>query len=232
MKIAQSIRLLKTGLTFVLLTQSLLSYAIKPVSINKETPEYIIDIKYPQGFKSATIDAGVKKFIEEIQSGFMGELAQDADTPADAPGKTGINVTYSIPYNSGNALSIRYNVSIYHRGAAHPSNNVKVQNFIKDKPVSLSDLFTAGVPYLKTIADFSSKEIARRKISDEQWIKNGASPTEDNYKLWTFTNKGIDILFDSYQVAAYVYGEQTVAIPLSVLSPMLQPEVKKAVWGN
>ncbi|AMV13468.1 Protein of uncharacterised function (DUF3298) [Legionella pneumophila] len=222
----------KIGLMFGLLFYSFLASAITAEVIKKETAEYLLDIKYPQGFQSNGVNQAVKEFITNQQKSFMNELSEDADTPADAPGKTGLNITYSIPYQSTNALSVRFNISIYHRGAAHPSNAVKVLNFIKNQPVQLSDLFVPGSDYLQPIADLAKKEITAKKISDENWIKEGTKPTQENYSIWHFTKKGIAIVFNTYQVAAYVYGEQTVDIPLSLISAMVKPEISKAVWGN
>ncbi len=222
----------KIGLVFGLLFYSFLASAITTEVIKKETAEYLLDIKYPQGFQSNGVNQAVKEFITNQQKSFMNELSEDADTPADAPGKTGLNITYSIPYQSTNALSVRFNISIYHRGAALPSNAVKVLNFIKNQPVQLSDLFVPGSDYLQPIADLAKKEITAKKISDENWIKEGTKPTQENYSIWHFTKKGIAIVFNTYQVAAYVYGEQTVDIPLSLISAMVKPEISKAVWGN
>ncbi|WP_431606659.1 DUF3298 domain-containing protein [Legionella maioricensis] len=206
--------------------------AITPVTIKKETPDYILDIKYPQGFQSADVNSVIKNFIEKTQKQFMEELAEDANTPADAPGKTGLNITYSLPYKSKNALSVRFNVSIYHRGAAHPSNTVVVENFVAGHPVKLADLFISGANYLKPIAAFCNKAITAKKISDEKWINEGTKPVEKNYQVWSFNDKGIDIIFNNYQVAAYVYGEQTVAIPLATLSSMIKPKLSETVWSH
>ncbi|HAT1595458.1 TPA: RsiV family protein [Legionella pneumophila] len=222
----------KIGLMFGLLCYSFLASAITTEVIKKETAGYLLDVKYPQGFQNNGVNQAVKEFIINQQKSFMNELSEDADTPADAPGKTGLNITYAIPYQSASALSVRFNISIYHRGAAHPSNTVKVLNFIKSQPVQLSDLFVPGSDYLQPIANLAKKEITAKKISDENWIKEGTKPTQENYSIWHFTKNGIAIVFNTYQVAAYVYGEQTVDVPLSLISAMVKPEISKAVWGN
>jgi len=224
--------LFKTVLSLGLAFNVLVAQAINPVIIKKETKTYIIDIKYPQGFQSAEVNSVIKKFIEEIQAGFLKELPQDADVPADAPGKTGLNITYSVPYESNQGLSVRFDISIFRKGAAHPSNNVVVVNFINGKSVKLADLFVSGADYLKPIAALSSDAITAEKISDEQWIKEGTKPIAKNYQIWSFTNEGIAIIFDSYQVAAYVYGPQTVGIPLAKIASLLKPEVAKSVWSH
>lgn len=228
----QSNLFIKLSLALGLLFNSLFAHAVNPMSIKKETPEYIIDIKYPQGFKSTQIDQAVKQYIDNIQKSFMNELSEDADTPADAPGKTGLNVTYEIPYSSENALSVRFNVSIYHRGAAHPLNTVVVDSFVKGQQVTLNDLFLSGSNYLQPIAELSKKAITAKKISDKKWIAEGTKASAENYATWYFTEKGINFIFNTYQVAAYVYGEQTVVIPFSSISTLVKPEFAKAVWGN
>lgn len=223
---------LKTGLTLGLILNSFLAQAINPTVIKKETANYILDIKYPQGFKSPTINTAIKDFIASTQKSFMNDLSQDADTPADAPGKTSLNITYAIPYKTKNAVSVRFNVSIFHRGAAHPANTVVVENFVNGQEVQLADLFISGADYLKPIADLAKKKITEKNISDENWINDGTKPTPKNYSVWNFTNNGIAIIFNNYQVAAYVYGEQTVNIPLSLISKLVKPELLKTVWGN
>ncbi len=223
---------LKTGLALGLILNSWIAYAISPTVIKKETATYILDIKYPQGFKSPAVNAAIQDFINATQQSFMNELSEDADTPADAPGKTGLNITYSLPYKTKEALSVRFNVSIYHKGAAHPLNTVVIKNFINGQEVALADLFISGADYLTSIAATAKKAITAKKISDEQWINDGTKPTAANYSVWSFSDKGIAIIFNSYQVAAYVYGEQTVVIPLALISNMIKPAIAKTVWGN
>ncbi|CEG56028.1 DUF3298 and DUF4163 domain-containing protein [Legionella fallonii] len=214
------------------LLNAMVAQAITPVAINKETDKYLVDIKYPQGFQSSEVNSTIKAFIDKTQAQFMKSLAEDADTPADAPGKTGLNITYSVPYESKKALSVRFNVSIYHRGAAHPANNVVVENFVEGHPVKLADLFASGADYLKPIAAFCKQAITAKKISDAKWIEEGTKPVEKNYEVWSFNDKGLAIIFNSYQVAAYVYGEQTVAIPLDKISSMLKPKISATVWSH
>lgn len=224
--------LVKTALSLGLILNVLVAQAITPVGIKKETKNYILDIEYPQGFESSEVNLVIKNYIETTQKNFMKELSNDADTPADAPGKTGLNIRYSVPYNSNGVLSVRFNMSIFHRGAAHPSNNVVVENFIKGHSVKLADLFVSGSDYLKPIAAFSRKIITEKKISDEQWIKEGTTPIDKNYQVWYFTNEGLAIIFNSYQVAAYVYGEQTIEIPLATISSLVKPDILKTVWSH
>lgn len=222
---------LKIALSLCFMMYSFSVQAITPVTIKKETTSSIIDVKYPQGFREARVNTVVKDFMEFTQKSFLKEIAEDDDS-TDGAGKSGLNVTYSIPYEQNGALSVRFNISVYHRGAAHPLNTVSVLNFIKGQQVKLGDLFLPGADYLKSISQLCSKEITAKDISDAKWIKDGTAPVTDNYNVWSFTPEGIDIIFDSYQVAAYVYGEQTVSIPLSKLSALIKPEILNTVWND
>lgn len=224
--------LVKIGLSLGLACAALSAHALTPKIIKQETPQYIIAIKYPQGFQKAEINSAVQNYINEVQKKFMKELAEDANTQADAPGKTGLNISYSIPYQSHKALSVRFDISTYHRGAAHPANSVVIQNFVKGQQVSMANLFIKENNYLLAIADFCNKEITAKKISDTEWIKKGTQANNENYDIWYFTKDGLAVVFDTYQVAAYVYGPQTVSIPKTVFAADLKPEMSKAIWGN
>lgn len=224
---------LKTICFLYFIVSSFAVWSVNPISIKKETPVYILDIQYPQEFKDPRINAAIQDFIEKNKKNFFKEIAGDTDIPADAPGKSGLNITYSLPYKTKNALSVSFNISIYHRGAAHPTNTVAVLNFINGRQVDLADLFRPEVNYLKPIASFCYKKIAAKKnFSDKKWIEEGTKPVDKNYKIWSFSSNGINIIFDTYQVAAYVYGPQTVKIPLSQISSLLNPEIMHRVWGR
>jgi len=74
--------------------------------------------------------------------------------------------------------------------------------------------------------------ITAKNISDAKWIQEGTKAVAENYHTWFFTPQGLAIIFDSYQVAAYVYGAQTVSIPLSSISNLVKPELLKTVWNQ
>lgn len=223
---------LKIILSLCLMACFFVVYAVYPASIQEETPAFVIDVKYPQGFKDPRINADMQAFIEKAKQRFFKEIADDTDVPADAPGKSGLNITYSFPFKTKNVLSVRFMISIYHKGAAHPANTVKTVNFIDGSQVQLADLFRPETDYLKPIAAFCNKTITAKNLSDKKWMEEGTKPTNKNYKIWTFSSKGIDIIFDTYQVAAYVYGPQTVEVPFSQIASLLKPEIAHSVWGR
>ncbi|QDP73157.1 DUF3298 and DUF4163 domain-containing protein [Legionella israelensis] len=216
----------------LLCTVSLLANAVQTKAIQKETKQYILDIKYPQGFSSKEVDSTIKQKIELIQNEFIRGLSDEADLPQDVPGKNGLTITYAIPYRQDSVLSVRLMISTYHRGAAHPNNQTEVLNFIRNKLVTLDTLFKKDSDYLKIFADYSRKKLLAKEDFDKQWVLTGTEPKADNYKKWYFQKEGLVVIFDTYQVAAYVYGPQTVTIPLSVYRTMLKPDILNSVWGS
>lgn len=61
---------LKTIVSICIILCSSALWAVNPVSVKKETPVYIIDVKYPQGFKDPRINAAVQSFIEQTKKTF------------------------------------------------------------------------------------------------------------------------------------------------------------------
>lgn len=62
---------LKTILSLSIIVSSFATWAVNPISIKKETPVYIIDIKYPQGFSDPRINAVVQDFMEKTKRSFL-----------------------------------------------------------------------------------------------------------------------------------------------------------------
>ncbi|MDP1602933.1 MAG: RsiV family protein [Legionella sp.] len=224
----RNIRIISLGL-FIIFAGALWAN-VQTVKIEKETTDFSLNIKYPHGY-SEPVDATIKTLVTDTQK-TADERAASNDLPADIPGKNGLTIDFNTKYQTPRALSILFDISIYVRGAAHPDNSVKVLNFIDNVDVSLEQLFKPGSHYLTEIAAECRSHLLKKKDADANWVVTGTNPVKDNYKNWYFSKDGLVIVFDTYQVAAYVYGPQTVTIPKSLLKKWLRPEVEKAVWGN
>lgn len=223
----------KSIFTSVLLCLALTNvWALSPkaVVVNEETADLILQLKYPQGFADKKIDKAIQAEIVDIQK--TSTPAPEKDSPAAPSGKSSLYIDSEIKFENKNAVSLMLSISAYTRGAAHPNNFLKTLNFINGEQLTLDQLFKADSDYLKQLALISKAAISKKKISDEKWVTEGSKPTQDNYKNWYFSQDGLVIAFDTYQVAAYVYGPQMVNIPLSEFKDWLRPEVAQAVWGN
>lgn len=207
------------------------AWATKTVAINKDTPDLVLDVKYPQGFEDKNIDVAIESFINEAQKNYMPE--PDPNLPADVPGKNGLYIDYENKFQQNKALSLMFMISANTRGTAHPSNMIRSLNFVDGKPVKLEQLFKPDSNYLVSLAAYCKKALSKESKDkfDDSELATGTKPSEENYNNWYFTTDGLAIVFDTYQVAAYVYGPQTVKIPRVELKN-LRPEMAKAIWGN
>ncbi|RAP36911.1 hypothetical protein B1207_05625 [Legionella quinlivanii] len=205
--------------------------SVKTVTIKQEDEKLVLDINYPQGYASNTINKPVQDFISKQKEAIL-EINKQDNLSADIPGKNGLYINYQTKFSNASILSLLFNVSSNMRGAAHPSQSIKTFNFFNGQEISLDSLFKPESDALNQIAKFCHDHFVKQGKADENWINEGTKPTAENYKSWYFTRSGVMIVFDTYQVAAYVYGPQKVLIPYSMLKSWIKPEIAKAAWGN
>lgn len=221
------------GGIFLLLafTHSVLAKGIETRTIKWDRPKYTLNIQYPQGLLPPNLNTVVEKLIFTTKKAFIEGLADEADLPPNIPGKSGLTITYKIPYQLAPATSIQLDISTFNKGSAHPSNTVTLLNFLADKQIQLKDLFKPKAKFLQKLSIYCRGKLMANKNFEMKWLTEGTEPSEKNYSRWYFTANGLAIVFDTYQVAAYVYGPQVVEVPLEEFEKMLKPEVLKAVWS-
>jgi hypothetical protein len=140
-----------------------------------------------------------------------------------------LSVGYDVLLAQDDLVSIKFDVSTYFQGAAHPNSYADVLNFdLKNgKQLKLSDLFKPGAKYLPAIAAYCINDLKKQAkdkgLLDEE-IEKGAAAKSDNYESWTITKRGLSIHFDPYQVAPYAAGPQFVLVPYSTLKDLINPE--------
>ena len=205
---------------------------INSQTIKKEDATTVIDIKYPQGFSQPLVNKKVDSLVGAFQKDFIQIQKETKNLSSQVPGKNSLYLDYKIPYDKNGLLSLNFTISLYARGSAHPNNHLQTLNFVQGKPVELFDILQQPNQNLKKIADYCISQLNKKNISDKEWIKNGTLPTRENYQFWYFSEQGLNIVFDTYQVAAYVYGPQVVTIPKSVIAAYLQPHIKKLWWND
>jgi len=118
-------------------------------------------------------------------------------------------------------ISIVLNFGGY-TGGAHGYENTISYNYdvLNKKEVVLGDLFPSDLNYLKTLSDFSRKELEIQfqddenystiMTADDPWLQEGTMPTGDNFKTFTFTPSVITIYFAQYQVGPRPVGAPKV----------------------
>ncbi|QDQ39156.1 DUF3298 and DUF4163 domain-containing protein [Legionella geestiana] len=197
--------------------------------IREETDAVVISIRYPSALPDKAISVAEKAFVEAQKEDFLKQAATMSMPENPLPGKNGLDIRYRIPFQTKNALSIRYSLSRFFRGSAHPDNTVVTHNYLEGESVTLRELLKPDA--LPKLANAARELLASHDLSDEEWLKTGSAPVFKNYSRWYFTPDGLAIVFDTYQVAPYVFGPQTVKFSREDIKTWLKPGVARRVWG-
>lgn len=201
-----------------------------PFSEENQVPIYKITAQIPY-LDPAThpsvqaFNTYIKSVVEAEIAAFKGSMAEMPETPIS--GGSSFDVQYALIGQKGNIWSIQFNIMGYSDGAAHPYTysltvNYDLQNV---KPLTLEDVFLPGSNYLQVLSDISKTELTNRNIAFDPAFAKGAEPTPQNYKNWNVSNEGFFVItFNQGQVAAYAAGPQTITIPFSALTGVINAQ--------
>lgn len=133
-------------------------------------------------------------------------------------------------------ISLRFDVSEYYAGAAHPNNYARVLNyhFKKHQLLSTQDLFASSTQTFPFLSEYS-RNVLRGTFSDVseeefalQVFPGTATPAE-NWRTVGITKNGLTVIFNPYQVAPYARGIPEVKIPLRDIESYISDEVTEAI---
>lgn len=186
-----------------------------------------VSIFYPQisGFGPQT-DA----INKDIASAFNKDIAQfkkETDCTESISGDLGcyFEVSYNTDMATDDLLSFSFEANTY-SGGAHPNSFTTTLTYdVKSgKTLGLGDLFKPNSNYVKTISDYCIEALKKQMRvpeqgiePDEEMIRDGAGPKEENFNSWSVSKKGVVVYFAPYQVGPYAAGPQVVVIPYKVL---------------
>ncbi len=201
---------------------------------------YVADIYYPQ---IQPVDGpAVREFNGRMQSRWNNELhsdirlleeppevdrsSEDDDRLPPVEWPSFLHVNWSPGIVQSDFVSIKFYVTSLGRGAVHSVGGYSTVNYDlrTANMIDLSDLFLPDSDYLKVISDYCFAKLAARKVGNEKWRKEGAGPSESNFRTWLVVPWGLRILFSPYQVASFSEGAQEVVVPFSVFERLLKPE--------
>lgn len=194
-----------------------------------ESPPFTSSINIPvlQGSNDPRV-AAFNELLYRTAQNEADQFKNDVLAYASVPPMTGgssFDLRYFVIGQRGDVWSIKYDISFYSDGAAHPGHYSITINYdlANGRQIALNDLFMPGSNYLQVISDFCKTELAARDIAFDMF-SSGADPLPDNYQHWNLSDGGLIITFDEYQVAPYAAGPQTVVIPFSVLQGVINSD--------
>jgi hypothetical protein len=212
--------------------------ASKSIKESNKKLMYEIDAQYPQltGGNNPNFEkfnqaarASVTRKVAGFKKDMQPEGEDEEEPRPEGSMGSDLSVGYDVLLAQDDLVSIKFDVSTYSQGAAHPNSYADVLNFdLKNgKQLKLSDLFKPGAKYLQAIAAYCINDLKKQAkdkgLLDEE-IEKGAAAKSDNYESWTITKRGLSIHFDPYQVAPYAAGPQFVLVPYSTLKDLINPE--------
>lgn len=126
-------------------------------------------------------------------------------------------------YMYKNYISYVFYIETY-TGGAHPAHFVHTINYDTDNNrfIVIDDLIKKDEHILDRLSKISrDKLLLSGKFNGNGYVmdmfNDGTSPKKDNFKNFTFTNEGLKIFFDYYQIAPYYMGMSEIIIPYDKL---------------
>jgi hypothetical protein len=210
------------------------------VSVDVEKTDTVdLGYAYPKfsGLRDAQVEAKINADLMQ-QISVAGEKSKGdaADYCASLPAPTsaddwvcryGFEEDYkSFTQLGDRILSVRLETYLY-SGGAHGNTVVEFINYdlATGEKIDWRSVFAPGADYLGAIANYATADIKKQLLIGEDsmtqadWIEKGSAPTAENYSgnCVGFDQKGLIVVYQQYQVAAYAQGAVEVNIPYSEL---------------
>ncbi|HEY3250503.1 MAG TPA: DUF3298 domain-containing protein [Ignavibacteria bacterium] len=205
----------------------------KKITVKSEDKKYEINITYPQiqglsipseeGFNTLVkgrMEAERDSFIVWMKDWEINDYNKDFTSEYE--------IGDSVFLANSKLISVQFYQYYYFAGAAHPNNSSFSINYDleNNRELFLSDLLTTG--WEKKISEISIREISKQKkkygIDPDDWLKEGAGPNAENFKVFNIAKKYLVITFPTYQVGAYVEGPSEVKISYKEIKDIIKKD--------
>lgn len=176
---------------------------------------YKININYPYtGYNNLNIQ--IENLIKKYLSDFI-----NSDRPPLENQIYSLDITYDT-YKFESKVSYVFTIFLS-TGGAHPNTIIETISYDTkiNQIITIDTLLEQNSNILNVLSETSRNILASNKDLMQTNIKDmfldGTKPTTTNYQNFAFTNDGLLIFFNRYQIAPYSYGSFQVLIPYSKL---------------
>lgn len=188
---------------------------------------------------------------DQAKREFLQALPDSTEMPEFANRQFQLLLDFKIAADTPGFTSVR-ETGMQDTGGAHPIPVQAAFVFDRKagKLITLDDLFADPDAARKALANFAHDTLLKKFMADApkpgdgspaairewksnmvQMLNDGTQPTSVNYSVFVVRagaasadpSPGLSLIFPPYQVAPYVYGTQTVAVPASRFAPFLKP---------
>ncbi len=211
------------------------------ITKNDPTLNYTVNATYPQvnfgpdalmGARgnATDINMSIDTMVNNIITSFANEVAQMPNKTVNGIGSS-LGITSQASVVNGLLLTGQLTEFNNIAGMAHPMTTIHSFNYTSDGagPIPLSALFKPDSDYLNYISTNSIQQLTAYVLKEgytnvNDMILKGAAADAKNFTQWNIKDDNLAITFNPYQVAPYVFGIQTVSIPLSSMLSMIDPK--------
>src|SRR5690348_6554025 len=238
-------------------TAAAASTPANPLEEHVATARYKIDISYP-ALKpdEAPLAAMLHRIANAAKQEFLRALPDPRTFPEFADRQLQLRMDFKLAAQTSEFISVR-EAGFQDTGGAHPApiDAAIVYDIHAHRTITLDDLFSNPDAARKALADYARADLTKKimaqapkpgegspeavkewKVNAKQMIDEGTQPTSQNFANFIVRatdnpcdpSPGLMLIFPPYQVAAYVYGTQTVFAPTVVFAPLLKPQYQNA----
>lgn len=186
-------------------------------SIIEDSPLHGVSIQYPL-LKNSAIDKITENWIQQ-------QFDNHKKNWTDA--RSELNISYHLYRYEKSIISVKYDIYNSIGGGSNAQDIItKTYNLGTGQQLALSDFFEKGSNYLEILSQ-KSRELLKNNVQlnddyIEDTVNAGTAPEEKNYSRFIIDKKHITLFFFPGQITVPSAGSQTVLIPLSELSSVLE----------
>ncbi len=233
------------------------SAAANPLEEHVATARYRIDVSYPAlHADEAPLAAMLRRIAGAAKRDFLRSLPDPGTFPEFAGRQLQLRMDFKLAARTSEFTSAR-ETGFQDTGGAHPApiDAAIVYDIHAHRTITLDDLFSNPDAARRALADYARAELTKGimaqapkpgegsaealkewKANAKQMIDHGTQPTQQNFANFIVRatdnpldpSPGLMLIFPPYQVAAYVYGTQTVFAPTAVFAQLLKPQYRNA----
>jgi peptidoglycan/xylan/chitin deacetylase (PgdA/CDA1 family) len=208
-------------------------------SIIEYEDHYVLGVHYPVT-ENEEINKIINEFVQEHINKFKAD-AKEFFEGSPPPGgfsswKYELNIDYNVNRPSKDFVCFKFNINIFTGGGGIQFIETFSFNLETGKELTLKDVFEEKSDYLNLISELSIKQLTEKLFDSgkvektpfaEDWVKDGADPTEENFRNFSLKDNSIIFYFEKYQVVAGAFGQQQVEIPFDHLREVLKIEITR-----
>jgi len=208
-----------------------------PIFSHNEYSTNTLNEKMLEIIKSSLDNSQIPLSFDEIINKYDEEYKNFEKEFPDAPGGWVNENVIDILYDSLNIVGLSYSNYIF-EGGAHPNSKVLFFNYnlSSQNLIELDELFTND--FIKELTDISEK-VFRKTLQ----LSAEADLTEEGYffensvfklnKNFLITELGLKFLFNTYEIAPYVFGETEILIEYSSIAHLFSNNsILKKIYQN